>query len=118
MVVNTCNPSSLKIWTMFRLEVESISLKIYVPAGKTWAPEPGTSTGALNVTVVRLFHSSAAAVGNKNAQAARTLNTIDNILISFICCSFSHVFSFPRPRDPRSEKTSCEPSVLPLDHTH
>src|SRR5437899_8562215 len=85
MVVNTCVPSSLKIWTMFRSDDESISLKRYVPAGRKCSPTPGTSTGPLNVTLVRLFQSSADAVGTRNAQATRTQNTIDRVFISFIC---------------------------------
>src|SRR5689334_15409949 len=89
MVVYKCVPSSLKIWTIFRSDNESINLKIYVPAGKTWAPTPGTSTGALNVTIVCLFHSSAAA-GNKNTQITSTHNTIKNIPLSFICIPSLH----------------------------
>src|SRR4051812_15048294 len=39
---------------MLRFEAESSSLKTYVPAGKTF---PGTSTGALKVTIVFLSNS-------------------------------------------------------------
>src|SRR5690242_12133354 len=43
---------------MLRFEEESSSLKTYVPGGSTF---PGTSAGALSVTIVFLFHSSAVA---------------------------------------------------------
>src|SRR6266851_3952918 len=45
---------------MLRLDVESRSLNTYVPGGRTF---PGTSNGALVVTMVFLFHSSEVAVG-------------------------------------------------------
>src|SRR5579862_2661322 len=62
--------AQLKIWTMWRSDAESTSLKTYGPAGKVWVPTPGTSTGPSNVTVVLLFQSSALARG-RIARTAR-----------------------------------------------
>src|SRR5450759_3768466 len=84
MVVKIWSCFSLKICTMWRSEGESRSLKTYVPAGKTWAPTPGTSNGALNVTMVILFVSSADAPGNRNKQTVKTQTMIKNLVTTFM----------------------------------
>src|SRR5579859_2864332 len=66
---------------MWRSDCESISLKVYVPAGSIWAPTPGISTGALNVTLVFLFHSSAFAPDG-NARATRDKTKITPAILS------------------------------------
>src|SRR5690349_4800953 len=69
---------------MWRSDSESRSLKTYVPAGNTCAPTPGTSTGALNVTTVFLFQSSADAPGNINKETAMTQTTTRHFVKTFI----------------------------------
>src|ERR1051326_4717337 len=73
---------------MWRSDGESMILNTYVPAGKTCAPTPGTSNGALNVMTVLRFQSSAEAVGNTKKHAA-TRHTITKILVNAFICILS-----------------------------
>src|SRR5256885_3559884 len=80
MVVKMWVSSPLKICTMCRSESESMILKTYVPAGRTCAPTPGTSTGPLNVILVLLFVSSADALGSTNTQTVN-MQTMIKLLV-------------------------------------
>src|SRR5205823_3423679 len=57
----SCFSSLSNICTILWSARESSRLNTYVPAGRTFPP--GISTGVLNVTVVFLSHSLAAALG-------------------------------------------------------
>src|SRR5665213_107226 len=81
MVACTLFRSSLKIWTMFRLEGESSNLNQYVPAGSIW---PGISTGPLNVTFVSRSQVSAFVRGAKADPKAIRQTTTAIVVTLFV----------------------------------
>src|ERR1035437_3530349 len=69
---------------MSRSGEESRALKRYVPAGRVWAPTPGTSTGTAKVTTVLLSCSPALAFGVATRQSTVTHSPVPIPLRSFI----------------------------------
>src|SRR5579864_1062441 len=79
-----CEPSPLKIWTMWRSDGESSRTNVYVPAGRIC---PGISIGWLKVITVFLFHSSARAPGANVAPSSVSANTAKIVFTNFMCIS-------------------------------